>query len=42
MFEKKYLEEVLSNLKLINEDYEYSPLLENIIELLEEFIKENY
>lgn len=42
MFEKKYLEEVIKNLKLIRQDYEYTYLIDNIIEDLERLVEENY
>ena len=39
-FEIKYLKEVLSNLKIIRNDLEYKYKINEIIEMLSEFIKE--
>ena len=39
-FEIKYLKEVLSNLKIIRNDLEYKYKIDEIIEMLSEFIKE--
>ena len=39
-FEIKYLKEVLSNLKIIRNDLEYKYQIDEIIEMLSEFIKE--
>ena len=39
-FEIKYLKEVLTNLKIIRNDLEYKYKIDEIIEMLSEFIKE--
>ena len=39
-FEIKYLKEVLNNLKIIRNDLEYKYKIDEIIEMLSEFIKE--
>ena len=39
-FEIKYLKEVLANLKIIRNDLEYKYKIDEIIEMLSEFIKE--
>lgn len=39
-FEIKYLKEVLTNLKIIRNDLEYKYKINEIIEMLSEFIKE--
>ena len=39
-FEIKYLKEVLSNLKIIRNNLEYKYTMDEIIEMLSEFIKE--
>lgn len=39
-FEIKYLKEVLANLKIIRNDFEYKYKIDNIIESLLELIKE--
>ena len=39
-FEIKYLKEVLNNLKIIRNDLEYKYKINEIIEMLSEFIKE--
>lgn len=39
-FEIKYLKEVITNLKIIVEDFEYKYTLNSIIEDLESFVKE--
>ena len=39
-FEIKYLKEVLSNLKIIRNGLEYKYQIDEIIEMLSEFIKE--
>ena len=39
-FEINYLKEVLNNLKIIRNDLEYKYTIDEIIEMLSEFIKE--